>query len=114
MSAGEYASARKDYFASKRALSANVLDELNRTIYQAERVLTRQEGLPRRPWFRHYLYAPGLYTGYGVKTMPGVREAIEERSWEEAQEHIVIAAAVLDRYCAEIARASNLLSSNRP
>ena len=46
-------------------------------------------GLPRRPWYRHLLYAPGYYTGYGVKTMPGVREAIEEKNYAEAEAEIV-------------------------
>ena len=52
---------------------------------QSERQLTDPAGLPRRPWYRHLLYAPGFYTGYGVKTMPGVREAIEEKHYAEAE-----------------------------
>ena len=47
------------------------------------------EGLPRRPWFRHQIYAPGFYTGYGVKTIPAVREAIEQKQWAEAETQIV-------------------------
>ena len=47
-------------------------------------------GLPKRPWYRHTIYAPGYYTGYGVKTLPGIREAIEQRNWKEAQEQIEI------------------------
>ena len=53
----------------------------NGVLLTAERALTRKEGLPRRPWFRHQIYAPGFYTGYGVKTLPAVREAIEERNF---------------------------------
>jgi N-acetylated-alpha-linked acidic dipeptidase len=60
------------------------LDEI---IYKTERSLTSTEGLPRRDWFRHQIYAPGFYTGYGVKTLPGIREAIEQRNWQEAREH---------------------------
>lgn len=57
--------------------------------------MTRDDGLPRRSWFKHHIYAPGFYTGYGVKTLPGVREAIEERQWAEADEEIAILASVL-------------------
>ena len=57
-------------------------------------------GLPRRPWYRHAIYAPGFYTGYGVKTLPGIREAIEQRSWKEAQEQIEVDAAVLQKFAA--------------
>ena len=57
---------------------------------KAERMLTSEKGLPRRPWFKHQIYAPGFYTGYGVKTLPGVREAIEQKNWVEAQEQIEI------------------------
>ena len=63
-----------------------------------ERALSRNEGLPGRPWYRHHVYAPGFYTGYGVKTLPGVREAIEQRKWAEANAQVVILAGVLNRY----------------
>lgn len=65
---------------------------------QLERTLTRDEGLPGRPWYRHYVYAPGQYTGYGVKTFPAVREAIELRKWDEANAQIVVLARVLNAY----------------
>jgi len=83
---------------------------LDRLVAQSERRLTRREGLPRRPWFRHHLYAPGMYTGYGVKTLPGVREAIEQREWDEAQEQIDIAAAVLTVYAEQLEKMAGLLS----
>ncbi len=51
--------------------------------------------MPGRPWFQHLIYAPGAYTGYGVKTIPGVREAIEQKNWKEADEQIVRAANAL-------------------
>jgi N-acetylated-alpha-linked acidic dipeptidase len=62
--------------------------ELNKLLMQSEHQLTSVEGLPRRPWYKHQIYAPGFYTGYGVKTLPGVREAIEQKDWKEAQEEI--------------------------
>ena len=64
---------------------------------QSERQLTDPAGLPRRPWYRHLLYAPGYYTGYAVKTMPGVREAIEEKHYAEAEAEIVRVARALER-----------------
>ena len=62
--------------------------ELNQKLLESERLLTDDAGLPRRPWFQHQIYAPGFYTGYGVKTLPGVREAIEEKHWDEAGREI--------------------------
>ncbi|MBP6003090.1 MAG: M28 family metallopeptidase [Pyrinomonadaceae bacterium] len=82
--------------------------ELNRIMINTERALTRSEGLPRRDWFTHQIYAPGFYTGYGVKTLPGVREAIEQRDWKEAGEQILIVAATLERFAAEIDKAAKL------
>jgi len=70
----------------------------DRTMMRLERALTRDEGLPLRPWYRHHVYAPGLYTGYGVKTLPAVREAIELRKWDEANAQIVVLAKVIDGY----------------
>jgi N-acetylated-alpha-linked acidic dipeptidase len=70
----------------------------DRVLMRLERALTREEGLPNRPWFKHHIYAPGLYTGYGVKTLPGVREAIELRKWNDANAQIVIVAKVLEGY----------------
>ncbi len=67
------------------ALAGADLRTVDRLLISAERRLTDEAGLPGRPWFRHQLYAPGLYTGYGVKTLPGVREAIEQKRWSEAE-----------------------------
>lgn len=72
-----------------RALaSGSNLQSLNKFLFQAEQQLLTPDGLPRREWYKHSLYAPGFYTGYAVKTMPGIREAIEQRNWQEAQEQI--------------------------
>ncbi len=71
--------------------------EFNILMYHAEQQLLAKDGLPRRPWYRNILYAPGYYTGYGVKTMPGIREAIEQRNWEEAQQQINLDAEVLEK-----------------
>lgn len=70
-------------------LSKEKRNSLNKRLMLAEHVLTSEDGLPRRSWYKHQIYAPGFYTGYGVKTLPGVREAVEEKNWKEAQEQIV-------------------------
>jgi len=73
---------------SVEALTTAKQEALNKAMLGTEQVLTDISGLPRRSWFRHQLYAPGFYTGYGVKTLPGVREAVEQKDWKEAQEQI--------------------------
>lgn len=85
------------------------IEQLDRTLYQAEQKLMVDTGLPRRPWYKHTIYAPGYYTGYGVKTLPGVREAIEQRNWKEAQEQIEVAAKAIDRYTTSVQAASKML-----
>lgn len=85
------------------------LAKLNKTLYQAEQKLTIDAGLPKRPWFKHSIYAPGYYTGYGVKTLPGIREAIEQRDWKEAQQQIEIVAANLANYTKQIDQAVGIL-----
>jgi N-acetylated-alpha-linked acidic dipeptidase len=85
--------------AFSRAWFAGVPPEtaraLNRALIDSERRLTDPSGLLRRPWYKHLLYAPGVYTGYGVKTVPGVREAIEAKAWAEADAEIARVARAL-------------------
>jgi N-acetylated-alpha-linked acidic dipeptidase len=78
------------------AAVAVTLGALNRNLIESERRLTNADGLPRRPWYRHLLYAPGVYTGYGVKTVPGVREGIERKNYAEAEQEIVRVAKALE------------------
>lgn len=80
------------------SLSAEQKTKINIQLYQAEQQLLLKDGLPRRGWYRHSIYAPGFYTGYGVKTLPGIREAIEQRNWKEAQEQIEITAAAINKF----------------
>ncbi len=63
---------------------------MNKALYRAEQQLLSPKGLPKRDWFKHTIYAPGFYTGYGVKTIPGVREAIEQRDWKEVKEQVTV------------------------
>jgi N-acetylated-alpha-linked acidic dipeptidase len=99
--ASRLAQAAEDYKkaldASRARLTSDVVRALNKSIIQSERQLTEESGLPRRSWYRHLLYAPGFYTGYAVKTMPGVREAMEEKNFAEAEREIVRVAEALDR-----------------
>jgi N-acetylated-alpha-linked acidic dipeptidase len=81
----------------KLASSPDVLKAVNDRLVQSEREMTDQGGLPRRTWYRHLLYAPGTETGYGVKTMPGAREGIEQGRYEEAEHEIVRIADALQR-----------------
>jgi len=85
------------------------LTDLNAKLIRTERALTASEGLPGRPWFRHEIYAPGFYTGYGVKTLPGVREAIEQNKWPEADQQVAKLGAVLQAEAQAIDAASAAL-----
>ncbi len=89
---------------SKAKLSDSRQDAINQSLYRAEQQLLSDNGLPRRSWYRHAIYAPGFYTGYGVKTLPGIREAIEQRNWKEAQEQIGIDAAVIQKLAAYLSQ----------
>jgi N-acetylated-alpha-linked acidic dipeptidase len=94
-SAERYGKARAA--ADARAIPPDALSRVNALLIRSERVLLSPEGLPRRPWYRHLLYAPGTYAGYGAKTMPGAREAIELKRYSEADGEIArIARALQD------------------
>jgi N-acetylated-alpha-linked acidic dipeptidase len=82
----------------KAGADANKLAAINAKIYSAEQSLLLPAGLPRRPWYKHSLYAPGFYTGYGVKTVPGVREAIEQQNWLETQQQITAVANAINKF----------------
>jgi N-acetylated-alpha-linked acidic dipeptidase len=82
---------------------------LNELLYQSERKLTNEHGLPRREWFKHEIYAPGFYTGYGVKTIPGVREAIEEKKWDEVQPEVKKASDAIQALASQVDSAAKML-----
>lgn len=88
--------------ASKATLDEATTRRVNTRLLQAERQFIDEGGLPRRPWYRHLLYAPGFYTGYGVKTMPGVREGIEQKRYEEAEKEAARLAAAITKEAALI------------
>jgi N-acetylated-alpha-linked acidic dipeptidase len=96
------------------ALAGASLTELNRMLIESERKLTTPEGLAGRPWYRHQIYAPGQYTGYGVKTIPAVREAIELKKWKDADAAIVLVGEVLGGEAALIDGAAAKLEALAP
>src|SRR2546426_5906306 len=91
------------------ALDRATLARVNAELIESERKLTTPAGLPGRPWYKHQIYAPGAYTGYGVKTVPAVREAIELKKWEEATAAIVSVGKVLEDEAALIESAAGEL-----
>jgi len=103
-------SAQRFHSALAKAWPAGVppatLQDLNQKLIQSERRLTTEQGILRRSWYRHMIDAPGVYSGYGAKTMPGVREAIEQKHWDEADSEIVRLAKVLQAESALIDSAS--------
>jgi N-acetylated-alpha-linked acidic dipeptidase len=111
-SAAEYGKALEETNANGgAALAATSISEVNKMLMDSERKLTNAAGLPNRPWFKHQLYAPGFYTGYAVKTMPAVREAIELKQWKQADEEIVVVAHVLEDEAALIFSAAAKLAA---
>ena len=106
----DYDDAYQKRAAADFKLAAAQHQQLESLLRGLEAALTDEGGLPGRPWFRHMIYAPGLYTGYGVKTLPGVREAIEQHRWADAEQYAGIVALHLGAYCDQVERATALLS----
>ena len=108
------------YEAAYHARAAAGLDltdaqrnELDTLMGRMEQSLTDPDGLPGRTWFRHMIYAPGMLTGYGVKTLPGVREALEARRWDDADRYAVVTAKVLDGYRSQLDKLTAMLKPPR-
>ena len=78
-------------------MSTKQTDSLNKMLSRAEQELLLEQGLPLRPWYKHVLYAPGFYTGYSVKTLPGIRESIEQRNFMQAEIEIKRAAIAINK-----------------
>jgi len=90
-------------------MTAPAQQALDDALMQTERAMLSDAGLPRRSWFKHQIYAPGFYTGYGVKTLPAIREAIEQRNWTEAEEQILLVAGTINRIATAIDDATALM-----
>jgi N-acetylated-alpha-linked acidic dipeptidase len=108
-SSRRYDSAMSAMVSTGRLPAPEAARSLDEILIRTERAMTRNEGLPRRSWFKHQIYAPGFYTGYGVKTLPAVREAIEQRNWREASEQVSVVARIIEGVAAEIDRATQKL-----
>ena len=106
----EKAVARLDRLNPEEAAHARTqLGELNRILYRTERAFRHEAGLPKREWFKHLVYAPGFYTGYGVKTLPGIREGIEQAHWDEARSFVPIVATAIKTLTSDVNRATTAL-----
>jgi N-acetylated-alpha-linked acidic dipeptidase len=95
---------------AKPALHPVRLEEFNRKLIETERALTRPEGLPNRPWYKHQIYAPGFYTGYAVKTLPGIREAVEMKDWKLAQQQAATVEHCLEDMNVVVSEATSQMS----
>lgn len=82
---------------ARHSVEKGSLAAINKLLYTAEQQLLLPKGLTRRPWYKHSIYAPGYYTGYGVKTLPEIREAIEQRNWVEAKQGVSDVADAINR-----------------
>lgn len=96
--------------AKGASLSKAQRAQLDAVIRPLDQTLLRKEGLPGRPWYMNMIYAPGRFTGYGAKTLPGIREAIEERRFADATTYIGLTAAALDDYSAGLERATAVVN----
>jgi N-acetylated-alpha-linked acidic dipeptidase len=105
----QQALSQKQASLGEEAVAAK-LAALNHDLIESERRLTNADGLPRRPWYKHLLYAPGVYSGYGAKTVPGVREGIEQKNYAEAEQEIVRVAKALEDESALIESAARELA----
>jgi N-acetylated-alpha-linked acidic dipeptidase len=79
---------------------------INAGLQNIDQLLIDPQGLPGRPWFKNLIYAPGTLTGYGAKTLPGVREAIEQRRWDDARTYVTRTAAVIEAYANRLDQAA--------
>jgi N-acetylated-alpha-linked acidic dipeptidase len=113
-SAKRYQKALSQRQSGLSEIQVETLRALNAKLIDSERKLTNEDGLPRRSWYKHLLYAPGVYSGYGVKTVPGVREGIEEKRYSEAEQEIVRVAKALEQESDLIDSAAHLLEQAGP
>ncbi len=104
--------ARGELARRGQQLSPETQNQLDEILMQTERALLRPDGLPRRAWYKHQVYAPGFYTGYGAKTLPGVREALEQRQWDEVGEQIGRVAETLEKFNETVERATAALKAS--
>src|SRR5205807_854830 len=96
------ASAADAMLGREDSLPTATQGRINASLAQIDQLLLDPAGLPGRPWFQNLIYAPGTLTGYGAKTLPGVREGIEQRRWDDARTYVVRTAKVLEDYASRL------------
>src|SRR6202171_773918 len=101
--------ASKRFEAAVAGATPEQMAKANRVLLLAERALLISPGLPHRDWYRHSIYAPGMYTGYGAKTLPGIREAVEESRMDEATQQVGVAAQAIAEFNRRIEEAVRVL-----
>jgi N-acetylated-alpha-linked acidic dipeptidase len=113
VAAGAYARAFDAAFLpGSPRMTPERLAAVNAVLRLFEQALTKDTGLPGRPWYRHFVYAPGLYTGYSVKTLPAVREAIEQKRWSEVNGAAAQTAAVIQNAAEQVQAATKLVAGS--
>jgi N-acetylated-alpha-linked acidic dipeptidase len=85
------------------------LADVNKMLIESERAYTNPKGLPERPWFKHMIYAPGAYTGYGVKTIPAVHEPMDAKNWKAAEDGVPMAAQAIEAEATLVGHAADAM-----
>ena len=106
-SAERYQAAFARWQASGIPLPARTATALNGELIQIQRTFLTEKGLPERPWFKHQVYAPGAYTGYGAKPIAAVREYMDQEKWNEADAQVPLVGQVLENVAAAIGKAAD-------
>jgi N-acetylated-alpha-linked acidic dipeptidase len=106
-SAERYQAAFAKWQASGAELPAQAAADLNLELMQIQRAFLTDNGLPERPWFKHQVYAPGAYTGYGAKPIAAVREYMDQEKWKEADGQVPIVGRVLENVAATLGKAAD-------
>jgi N-acetylated-alpha-linked acidic dipeptidase len=99
-SAERYQAAFAKWQAGGTDLPAQTATALNAELIQIQRAFLTEKGLPERPWFKHQVYAPGAYTGYGAKPIAAVREYMDQEKWKEAEAQVPMVGQVLENVAA--------------
>lgn len=78
------------------------LERVNRTLAKAERAFLLPQGLSGRPWYKHAVFAPGIYSADAAMPLPGVQEGINENNFEEAARQMKALTAAIDRVAQQL------------
>ena len=113
-SANRYQAAwTKAWASGTLALSQPAMDSINLDLIRVQRTFLTERGLPERPWFRHQIYAPGAYTGYGAKPIAAVREYMDQKKWKQAEAEVPGVAKVIDDAATAINKAADDLEAGK-